>query len=259
MTDELLVSDLGAVDPAQTWTLNRPRVRNALNPSLIQTMRDALADAERRATQVVLLNGAGPSFCAGADLRFLESHDAHGDHTPRKFLSDIWDLTIALERSPVAFVAALHGHVVAGGLELALACDVVIAADDTLIGDGHVRNNLLPGGGASARMERALGRGMSSWLALSGALESAADPGFGAWLRGVVPLDDLGRRSTQVVQALLRAPASAQARYKRLLHESHDLLTLFDRDAELDEFERHWNSEDVPEALRRFLNSRSCS
>ena len=90
-----------------------------------------------------------------------------------------------MERSPVTFVAVLHGHAIAGGLELALACDVVVASVGTLIGDGHVRRCLMPGGGASVRMERAFGRATSSWLALTGELLPAEDPAFGSWLRTV--------------------------------------------------------------------------
>jgi enoyl-CoA hydratase/carnithine racemase len=125
--------------------LNRPQQRNALDAKLIDALTTALTDAEHDAsTRVVLIAGAGPSFCAGADLRHLLSlHEA--GHTPVPFLRTVSALTRRLETSPLPIVAVLHGHAVAGGLEIALACDVVVAEAGTLIGDGHIRNHLLPG------------------------------------------------------------------------------------------------------------------
>lgn len=243
-----------AAGRTQIWSLNRPRYRNALNPELVTALRDALVSAERDGVQVVVLRGEGPSFCAGADLRFLQSHDPTRGHTPRAFLSEIWDLTMAMEHSAIVFVAALHGHAVAGGLELALACDIVLAASDTQIGDGHAANNLLPGGGASARMERTLGRGTSSWLALTGALIPAQDPCFATWLRTVVPIDDLEQRTADAVARLLTVPDTARTGYKALLSQVTEPATEADKVRELDAFDRHWIDQNVPEALRLFLS-----
>src|SRR3954447_4657307 len=153
----LIVERHGSVE---TWTLNRPHVHNALDKELVELLNQSLRSAEMSGIDVVVLRGSGPSFCAGADLSLLASFRTGSDNepTPREHLRAIWDVTTAMERSPMAFVAVLHGHAVAGGLELALACDVVLAATGTLIGDGHVRRDLMPGGGASVRMERNLGR-----------------------------------------------------------------------------------------------------
>lgn len=238
----------------ETWTLNRPRVRNALDERLVALLRDALKSAESSGVTVVILRGAGPSFCAGADLSLLSTYDAALGQTPRSHLSDIWELTLAMERSSMTFVAVLHGHAIAGGLELALACDVVVASVGTLIGDGHVRRCLLPGGGASARMERSLGRATSSWLALTGGLLDAEDPAFGSWLRTVETLEDLDAAVASIATSLMTVPASARAAYKRLLDETHGRLTTGDRDRELDAFDRHWLANDVARELRAFLD-----
>lgn len=245
---ELIVERDG---PVETWTLNRPAVRNALDRRLVARLHAALAGAEAVGTEVVVLRGAGPSFCAGADLALLSSYDA--GTTPRDHLTSIWDLTLAMERSTIVFVAELHGHAVAGGLELALACDIVLAATGTLIGDGHVRRSLQPGGGASARMERNLGRATSTWLALTGELIPAEDRAFGSWLRAVVPAPELANATAEVVAALLAVPASARSGYKQLLNQTHGALAATDRDRELDAFDRHWRANDVPAVLRTFL------
>jgi enoyl-CoA hydratase/carnithine racemase len=216
-------------------------------------MTHALRTAEGEDVEVVVIRGDGPSFCAGADLAFLETHDGSAGITPREFLSSIWDLTIALESSPIAVVAGLHGHAIAGGLELALACDVVVAAESTILGDGHVLRCLLPGGGASARMERTLGRATSSWLALTGDLLPAADPVFAQWLRRVVPEEELSAAIDDVVARLLATPSAARRSYKLLLDRTHGRLDATDRDRELDAFDEHWTAHDVPAVLRDFL------
>lgn len=260
MTDELLVAPHkrllreSGIGRAETWTLNRPHVRNALSPSLVNALHDALLAAERSGVQVVILRGNGASFCAGADLGYLQTHEATAGETPRQFLSSIWELTIAMEHSSIVFVAALHGHAVAGGLELALACDVVLADEETLIGDGHVSRNLLAGGGASARLERSLGRSTAFWLALTGSLLPARDPAFSGWIRRTAPADQFDAVVEAVAEQLLRIPAAAQQGYKRVLQAQVPPPTHTDRDRELNAFDRHWVEQNVPEALRLFLD-----
>ena len=246
---ELIIERRGVVE---TWTLNRPERRNALDQHLVARMHAAVAAAEAADIEVVVLRGAGRSFCAGADLALLSTYEA-GGATPREHLSAIWDLTLAMERSAMIFIAELHGHAVAGGLELALACDVVLASIGTLIGDGHVRRCLVPGGGASARMERNLGRAAATWLALTGELLPAEDRAFASWLHALAAPEDLKEAIATVVDTLLAVPATARGAYKKLLNETHGALSTSDRDRELDAFDRHWLANDVPRVLRTFL------
>ncbi|GAB7006912.1 enoyl-CoA hydratase/isomerase family protein [Nocardioides sp. AN3] len=246
---ELIVERRG---PVETWTLNRPERRNALDRHLVTRLQAAITAAQAADIQAVVLRGAGPSFCAGADLALLSTYE-FGGATPRDHLTAIWELTLAMERSATIFVAELHGHAVAGGLELALACDVVLASSRTLIGDGHVRRCLVPGGGASARMERNLGRSAATWLALTGELLPAEHHAFASWLHAVAAPEDLAESTAAVVDALLAVPATARAAYKQLLNETHGALSASDRDRELDAFDRHWRANDVPNALRTFL------
>lgn len=235
----------------EVWALNRPQSRNALSPALVDALASALNAAETIGTRVVVLSGRGPSFCAGADLRHLLGCAEVGA-SPRPFLQAIGDLTLAMEASSVVFVAALHGHAVAGGFELALACDIVIAATGTLVGDGHVTNNLVPGGGSSVRIESRLGWGRARLLALSGKLVCAEELESTGWINAVVHPDDLRSAALAVAEELAEAPADAQRRWKTLLTPSRS-----DTDAalnrELDMFDEHWRCSDVAAALHRFL------
>lgn len=235
------------------WVLTRPHVRNALDPDLVRSLARELHRSERSGdTAVVVLRGDGASFCAGADLSYLRRFDE--DAAPTPFLRTIWDLTTAMEASPIVFVAALHGHAVAGGLELALACDVVLAAEGTLIGDGHVKNDLLPAGGASARLTRCLGWGTANWLALSGQLIDVSAPTLAGWIHRITSREHLVSDALQTAGRLAAVPRAAQGRYKTLLGAQRGSATADERERELRMFDAHWEDENVRAALDAFLS-----
>jgi enoyl-CoA hydratase len=240
--------------PAQLWTLDRPAARNALDPELVAALHDALRQAEATGVRAVVLTGSGTAFSAGADLRYLHECAVSGT-SPRAFLQDICDLTVAMEHSPVMFIAALNGHTVAGGLELALACDVVVAAEGVLIGDGHVRNNLVPGGGSSVRMERRLGAGHAAWLALSGQLLPAERLLSSGWVHTVTPSEHLTTVALGIANELAQVPRAAQSSFKRLLNGPPE-RTLAALTRELDNFEAHWDSTDIAAHLGSFLDTK---
>ncbi|MEU6185788.1 enoyl-CoA hydratase/isomerase family protein [Nocardia sp. NPDC047038] len=243
--------------PIRTLTLNRPARRNALNPELIEALDTALTEAEQDPhTRCLILAGAGKSFCAGADLQyFLSAVDTPGG--PTRFLRRVSAVVTRLETSRLPVVAALHGHAVAGGLELALACDVVVAAETALIGDGHIRNDLLPAAGSSVRLPRKVGDSMARWLALTGQLVPAQRLAATGWLHAVVPAEEVHACAQAAAMELADASGPAQSAFKALLHtlttmdEKHGLAR------ELDDFEEHWNTNDVPAALTAFLQRRS--
>lgn len=248
----LTIQNLGQTE---VWSLNRPEARNALNPELVADLRSALEAAELKGTRAVVLTGRGQSFCAGADLGYLLNCADH-DVSPRPFLQSICDLTVEMEFSSIVFIAAVHGHAVAGGFELALACDIVIAAENTLIGDGHVANNLVPGGGSSVRIESRIGSGHARWLALSGQLINAEELVPSGWVKAVVGQDSLIDEALRCAEVLGGAAVDAQTRFKQALNGDRSA-----REAaltqELDVFDEHWHSSDVGDHLSRFLNKKS--
>lgn len=253
----VLVEQIGAV---RAFVLNRPSQRNALNPALVDALAHALADAERDpATQAVLITGAGPSFCAGADLRHLLSLAEAGE-SPVPFLRTVSDLTRRIELSPLPVVAVLHGHAVAGGLEIALACDAVLAETGTLIGDGHIRNHLVPGAGSAVRMRRKLGDSLGRWLGLSGELLGAERFHAAGWLHAVVEPGRGPGEGLRVAKTLAAAANPAQSAFKGMFAELDEQPSVEPGLAlELAAFDRHWACHDVPRELRRFLARRTPS
>ncbi|HTY82290.1 MAG TPA: enoyl-CoA hydratase/isomerase family protein [Dehalococcoidales bacterium] len=163
-------------------TLNRPEAMNALNRTMFCEIGDALDDAERDVmARVVVVKGAGRAFCAGVDLKFATEE--------LKTLQDQQDLfrlgnQMALEKmeglsKPV--IAQVHGPCLAGGFEMMLAADIVIAADDAKIADQHINVGLFGGGGCVYRLALLVGMRKAKELVLTGRRLSgkeAADMGI---------------------------------------------------------------------------------
>lgn len=234
--------------------LNRPARRNAINPELLAGLSEAISEAViDPETAVIVIRGEGPTFCAGADLRYLHAL-ATDDGDPLEFLTDVSDCFTRIERCPKPVVAAVHGHVVAGGLELALACDVVVAQTGTLIGDGHVRNGLLPAAGSSARLPRKLGEPLARWLMLTGDLIPAEALLASGFIHAIAPPDKFDEMLGDTVARLQRSAGAAQTRMKCLLNDTHDWTLDQVLVREGTTFGVHWNSTDMVTALQGFLH-----
>jgi enoyl-CoA hydratase/carnithine racemase len=151
----------GAV--ATLW-LNRPQVKNAYDLETLRTLDELLTRAETDPeTRVVVLRGRGDSFCAGADLSMLDGGAAWSDVAAA--VGRIFDRVAASRR---VTMAAAHGWAVAGGFELMMACDLAVAAEESRIGDFHIRHGLFAGAGTIYRLPRLIGLRKARELMLSG-------------------------------------------------------------------------------------------
>ncbi len=139
-------------DGLTTITLNRPGKLNAMSsPAFVELRAHVDAIANDTSVGCVVLQGAGRSFCAGHDLDSI----AEGEHPPSpNFTPETID---ALEALPQPVIGKLHGHCFTGGLELALACDILIAASDIKMGDTHGQWGLVPIWGMSVRLPERVG------------------------------------------------------------------------------------------------------
>ena len=141
-------------------TLNRPEARNALNIELTRALREHLtAYLNDDSLHIAILTGAGPGFCAGLDLNGFAAPDA-----PRVEVGELIHWIAGLSK-PV--IAALNGAAVTGGLELALACDFIIASDRARFADTHTRIGALSGSGMSSRLPHAVGTRWAKQITMS--------------------------------------------------------------------------------------------
>lgn len=184
--DSRLVIRSDRSDGVTTLTLNRPEKLNALDPALFVELRSHLdAIAEDQDVACVILAGAGRSFCAGHDLEAIGS----GARAPsRHFEPETVD---ALEALPQPTIARLHGHCFTGGLELALACDLLIAATSTRLGDTHGQWGLVPVWGMSVRLPERVGRSTAKELMFTSRRIDAATAESIGLVDHCVPDDEL--------------------------------------------------------------------
>ncbi|MBV8194140.1 MAG: enoyl-CoA hydratase/isomerase family protein, partial [Candidatus Dormibacteraeota bacterium] len=154
--------------PAAWIRLTRPDKRNALSPDVLAGIGVGLDRAERDGVRAVVITGSGPAFCAGADLAHVRGGLGDLDAIAR-LLADAGTLTRRIEAHPAPVVAAVNGAAIAGGLELVLACDLVVAAENATFADGHVAYGLFPGAGSSVRLPRLIGANRARYLMYTGA------------------------------------------------------------------------------------------
>jgi enoyl-CoA hydratase len=148
-------------------TLNRPQVLNIYNVRMRDELYEALSAIKIDTdVHVVILRGAGEkAFCAGADLSEFLSAPAPTAARHVRWQRDIWGLFLSL---PQPVIAALHGYVFGSGIELALCCDIRIAADDCVFGLPEVALGIIPAAGATQTVPRAVGPGRALDLLLTG-------------------------------------------------------------------------------------------
>jgi enoyl-CoA hydratase/carnithine racemase len=238
-------------------TLNRPDRRNALDAALIDALDEQITAADDDPdTTVVAVTGAGASFCAGGDFHQFLTLDRAGTH-PVRFLEDVSRCFTRITAAATPWVAVLHGHAVAGGLELALACDLVVAADTTLIGDGHLRHTLLPAAGSSVRLPAAVGHSLARRLLLTGELLPATDFAATGWLDRIVPESELEASAMDVCRQLAARAGPTQSALKSLLHRIDGADPAIALQAELDTFADNWTTQPVSTALEAFLTART--
>ncbi|OZC63597.1 hypothetical protein CH306_26315 [Rhodococcus sp. 15-725-2-2b] len=217
MVESAVLWDRGS-DGVGRIRLNRPEKFNALNEEAFDELFRIQAEiAEDPDVRAVLLTGEGSSFCAGADLDYVNTALASpGDF--RRFTNRLRELFQNFERMAQPIVAAIHGHVLAGGLELALSCDIIIAARTARIGDQHMRLGLVPSGGDTQRIPLRLGRSQAMDILLTGRWLSAQEALDIGLVSRMVEDDELIATADEIARRLAASSFPALREVKRLTH-----------------------------------------
>ena len=237
-------------------TLNRPEARNALSRGLVAELRatvDRLAGDE--GLRAVILAGAGEhAFCAGADLRERRTMSADERTAHTEAILAVVESVAAL---PVPVIGAINGYALAGGAELALACDIRIGAPDTMFGFPEVKIGIFPGGGGAVRLPRLIGVSAANDLLFTGR-QVHADEAFRLGLiDALVPAAELllaARAKAEAIAA--NAPLAIRA-LKRALHDA-DGLPIQEAHAAVGPYRRSLDgTADYAEGLAAFAEKRT--
>lgn len=233
-------------------TLNRPEKRNALSKALLGQLAGHLAAAETDdGVACVVLAGAGPAFSAGADIKDMTERGVDSYLDPERLAA--WT---TIERFAKPLVGAVNGYAFGGGCELALLCDLLIAAEGARFGLPEVTIGAIPGDGGTQRLPRAIGPARAALMVLTGEPVDAATAGRWGLVAEVVPGPDCLPRALEIAGILAgrapRALALAKAAMRRAAELPLSRGLLFERDASRQAFA----TEDRAEGMAAFLKRR---
>jgi enoyl-CoA hydratase/carnithine racemase len=213
-------------DGVAMLTLNRPERGNGVVPEMARDILDALTTLEQdRSIRVLVLTGAGAQFCAGADLVEFQRYIAEQlplDHEPYN-ARVLWPVTQRLVGCRLPVIAAINGGATAGGLDLALACDMRIASTRARMGETYIKLGLNPGNGGTYFLPRLVGSGLAAELAFTGDIldaERALEIGL---VNRVVEPDKLLTETTELAARIATYPRLALEATKQQLRQSWHL------------------------------------
>jgi enoyl-CoA hydratase/carnithine racemase len=236
--------------------LDRPGQLNAISPELLHDLDSACAAIEDDASvRVVTLTGAGRGFCAGADLRVVE--ELAPDPARWAAFMDLWHRVFdRIERLPPPVIAGVHGLALAGGLELVLVADLVVADEAARLGDQHANFGLVAGGGGSQRLPRLIGARRAKELMLLGGWLSAPEALAWGLVNRVVPTGTVTTAVEEMAAALAAGSGSANRTVKALVARAFDTALPEGLELERRLVAEHMRSADAAEGLRAFAEKR---
>lgn len=248
---------LETIDSVTRLTLNRPKAMNSLNLAIVNELeRHLVALAADDTVRVVVLTGAGPAFCAGADLKeVLASQNLPAGEAD--FLDRGEALYSRLRNFPKPVIAALNGITMAGGLELAMCADIVVAAESATIGDAHANFGVYPGAGGAAVLPRLIPLNMAMYLLLTGKSLSAAQMMACGLVCEVHPDAELAEAVLKLAKGIARKSPIALRRMKEVARASSDKSRDEALRHEAVNMRRHMRSFDFQEGLKAFAEKRA--
>ncbi|MBT1688216.1 enoyl-CoA hydratase-related protein [Dawidia soli] len=202
-----------------TITLNRPDVYNALNDEITYELQDALkAVAKDAAARVVVLTGAGKAFCSGQDLK---ASAATPNRSFQESLHKRYNPIIrAMRQLPKPIVCRLNGVAAGAGCSLALACDVVVAAEEAVLTEVFINIGLVPDSGSSYFLPRLVGMAKAFELCTLGSKVKATDAAAWGLINRAVPADQLDAAVKTYTDYYATAPTKAIGLIKKMLQRS---------------------------------------
>jgi Enoyl-CoA hydratase/carnithine racemase len=206
-----------------TITMNRGEALNALSLQLTIDLNAAIRQAVSDSARAVLVTGTGRAFCSGGDLRemrVLAEKEGRIEAFLEAPLKALHDVILLVRETPIPFVAAVNGVCAGAGTNLALACDIVIAAENASFNEAFVRIGLSPDCGGTFFLPRTIGEKLAAEMFMTGETVTAERAAQFGMINRVVAADDLMVEAMTMAAKLASAPTGSIGRIKRMLNSS---------------------------------------
>jgi len=250
MTYDMIITSIE--DHIGIIELNRPEALNALNDRLLGELADAVkVFLQNNEVRGVIITGSEKAFSAGADLKEMvlrESRDILD-----RFTSSIFGL---LRRSSKPTIAAVSGYCFAGGCELALACDMIVASETAMFGQPEINVGIIPGAGGTQRWTRIVGKARAMEIMLTGAPIDARKALEWGIVNRVVPFEDLLNEAKRLAATIATKPSLAVRMAKDAILKAQEMTLESGLDYENRLFAMLFGTEDQKEGMRAFIEKR---
>ncbi len=233
-------------------TLNRPQALNALNSPLLDEVKRAMTgfDADP-AIGAIVLTGGDKVFAAGADIKEMDGK-TQIDMLMDDSLVDRFDFSGV--RKPI--IAAVAGYALGGGCELAMCCDMIVAADSAVFGQPEINLGILPGAGGTQRLTRAVGKALAMEIMLTDRRLSADEAWAAGLVNRVAPQADFLAQAIDIAQKVARRSQVAVRLTKEAINKAHESSLAEGLAFERRNFLIAFGSEDKVEGMRAFIEKR---
>jgi len=240
-------------DKVGVITINRPKQMNALNSELMVEMGQALKAFDANPDiGCIILTGNEKAFAAGADIGAMATY-TYADVYKNDYITRDWE-TLKSIRKPV--IAAVAGFALGGGCEVAMMCDIIIAADNARFGQPEIKLGIIPGAGGTQRLPRAIGKAKAMDLALTGRMMNADEAERSGLVSRVVPLAQLMEETLATALSICNysqiAVMSAKESINRAFESSLSDGVMFERRM----FHALFATQDQKEGMDAFVNKR---
>jgi enoyl-CoA hydratase len=248
--ENILVAREGFV---ATLTVNRPKSLNALNAKTLREMTGAVREIADQSRALILTGAGDKAFVAGADIAEM------APMTPwsaREFSELGHVLTALLEDIPCATIAAVNGYALGGGLELAVACDMIYASENAKLGLPEVTLGVTPGFGGTQRLVRLVGKLRAKEIIFTGEMVDAQTAARIGLVNSVVPQQELLDHCKKVAEKIAQRGPLAIGRAKRLVERGYDMPLRAANRQEAETFALLFDTQDRAEGMKAFLEKR---
>lgn len=241
-------------DGVAVLTIDRQEKLNALDPQVVEEIGQSLLELESEGPRAIIVTGAGEkSFVAGADIAAMSTMDP----LEAKRFAEIGHAAMALlDKSPIPTIAAVNGFALGGGCEIAIACDIRIAAENALFGFPEVGLGILPGMGGTQRLPRLVGPAIAKELIFTGRRIKAEEARMIGLVNHIVPQGEALKAAKEMAAEIAANGPVAVRHAKAAANRALDVDLISGLEYEADQFALLFATEDATEGMGAFVERR---